>query len=205
MIHQVAITVATRVALTALSLVTSIITARYLGQAGRGDYFFFITLSATIVQFANRGLPASNTYLLAQDRRRLTGLLGNSLVTSIVLAGGIGAGVAILAHVAGALQDTPTSYLWLAAALAPPSLLYLLVSNLLVGTERIDAFNLVEASSRVVVLGSMVIAAVAGWGRRGSSSLRSRHGSPAPPARFCSCSGASSARRSSVSTRWRPR
>lgn len=167
MIRQIAVTVATRLGLTALSLVTSIVTARYLGQTGRGDYFFIITLSATIVQVANVGLPASNTYLLAHDRTRLAGLLGNSLVVSVVLAGGIGAGVAILSHSSGLLQDTPVSYLWLAAALAPPSLFYMLASNLLVGLERIGTYNTVEVLSRIVVLVGMVGAALAGWGARG--------------------------------------
>lgn len=167
MIVGVTLTAATRVALTAFGLLTSIITARYLGQAGRGDYFFMITLCAVIVQLANVGLPASNTYLVARRAGRIGALLTNSVWVSLGVAGGIGALVALAAHASGMLQDTPASYLWLSAALAPPSLLYLLASNLLVGTERIHAYNAVEIGSRVLVLAGMIAAAVYGAGPGG--------------------------------------
>jgi antigen flippase len=166
MIGGVALTAGTRVLTTLMGFVTSVLTARYLGQAGRGDYFFIVTLTATIVQFANLGLPVSNAYLAASDRSLARRLVANSLWVS--LAGGLaGAVVAVSVHAAGMLQDTPVTYLWLAAALAPASLFYLLGTNLLVGLERIQAFNAFELLSRTVVLAAIVAAGAAGAGAAG--------------------------------------
>jgi O-antigen/teichoic acid export membrane protein len=167
MIRQIVLTAGTRVGLTVFGLATSVVTARFLGQVGRGDYFFIATLSALIVQFANLGLPASNTYFAARDPQRIGQLLSNSCWIAIVVGGGIGAGIAVFAQAAGALQDTPVSYLWLAAALAVPSLLYLFVSNILVGRGQIRSFNALEVAVRGVLLPALVAAGVIGLGAPG--------------------------------------
>jgi O-antigen/teichoic acid export membrane protein len=151
-ISSVAATAGIRLALTALALVTSILTARYLGQAGRGDYFFMVTLSATIVQLTTFGLPQSNTYLVAGRHALLPSLTTNSAWVAIGAAGGAGTAIALGAHASGMLQDTPTSFLWLAAALAPPSLFYTLGSNLLL------AAGLAGAGA-----GGFIGAAIAAW------------------------------------------
>ena len=122
MLRQIALTAGTRLGLTVFGLVTSIVTARFLGQSGRGDYFFIVTLAALIVQFANLGLPSSNTYFAARDPERTPQLVANALWISLGVGGGLGVGIALFAHAVGMLQDTPASYLWLAAALAPPTL-----------------------------------------------------------------------------------
>ncbi len=165
--RQVVTTGAIRLGLTILALLTSIASARFLGQSGRGDYFFMVTLSATIVQFAALGLPASNTWLVAAARERLPSLTVNSAWIALGAAGGVGTAIAIGALVSGILQDTPQEYLWLAAALAPPSLFYLLGSVLLVGVGRIRAFNAAEIGSRVLVFCALVTAGVAGAGASG--------------------------------------
>ena len=137
MLRQIALTAGTRLGLTVFGLVTSIVTARFLGQSGRGDYFFMVTLAALIVQFANLGLPSSNTYFAARDPERTPQLVANALWVSLGVGGGLGVGIALFAHAVGMLQDTPASYLWLAAALAPPTLFYLLVTVILVGRGQI--------------------------------------------------------------------
>ena len=86
-----------------------------------------------IVQFGNLGLPSSNTYFAARNPERTPQLLANSIWVSVGVGGGIGAGIALFAHAVGMLQDTPAHYLWLAAALAVPSLFYLLATSILVG------------------------------------------------------------------------
>jgi len=133
---RISLTVASRLALTVLSLVSSIVTARVLGQGGRGDYFFIITLSGTLVQLTNLGLPVSATYDVARDPATAPRVIANALWVSVVAAGGIGVILAIVAHAAGALQDTPIGYLLLAAALAPVA-----------GVERV-ALELSVASAR---------------------------------------------------------
>lgn len=167
MISRVALTVGSRFALTALSLVSSVITARALGEAGRGDYFFIITLSATIVQFTNFGLPMSAMYYVAADAKAVSGLVANAFWVSLVGAGGAGVALAVTAHALGTLQDTPVSYLLLAAALAPPSLFFMIVANVLAGMQRFVAFNVIEAGSRALAVASIVAAGLAGAGVAG--------------------------------------
>lgn len=162
MLRQIALTAGTRLGLTVFGLATSIVTARFLGSSGRGDYFFMVTLSALVVQFANLGLPASNTFFAARDPRRTPQLMANALWVSLAVGGGLGIGVALFAHAAGMLQDTPGRFLWLAAALVPPSLYYLLATGILVGRGQIRAFNALEFAVRAVLLPVLVVAGVAG-------------------------------------------
>jgi len=164
---RISLTVASRLALTVLSLVSSIVTARVLGQGGRGDYFFIITLSGTLVQLTNLGLPVSATYDVARDPATAPRVIANALWVSVVAAGGIGVILAIVAHAAGALQDTPIGYLLLAAALAPASLFFTITANVLTGQERFVQFNLLEAGSRAFAVIAIVVAGVVGAGAGG--------------------------------------
>jgi O-antigen/teichoic acid export membrane protein len=170
-IRQIALTAGTRVGLTIFGLATSIVTARFLGQSGRGDYFFMATLATLIVQVANLGLPASNTFFGARDPNRAPQLLANSLWVSLGVGGGVGVGVALFAHAAGMLQDTPGRYLWLAAALAVPSLFYLLTTGILIGRGQVRAFNALEFAVRAVLLPVLVTAGLVGVGATGFIAL----------------------------------
>ena len=167
MLGRVSLTVGSRLALTALSLISSIVTARVLGESGRGDYFFMVTLSATLVQVANLGLPVSAAYDVARDPARGPGLIANAFWVSLVGAGGAGLLLAVGAHALGVLQDTPVSYLLLAACLAPPSLLFMIAANVLAGQERFVPFNVLEASSRAVAVVGIVAAGLVGAGAGG--------------------------------------
>jgi O-antigen/teichoic acid export membrane protein len=164
---RVALTVGSRFALTALSLVSSIVTARVLGEAGRGDYFFITTLSATLVQFTNFGLPVSGAYDVARDPASAPSVVANAFWISIVGAGGSGVVLAIAVEAFGALQSTPMSFLLLAAALAAPSLFFTIVANVLTGQERFIQFNLLEAGSRALAVLGIVAAGLIGAGAAG--------------------------------------
>ncbi|MGH3072959.1 MAG: oligosaccharide flippase family protein [Gaiellaceae bacterium] len=167
MLRQIALTAGTRVGLIVFGLATSIVTARFLGSGGRGDYFFMVTLGALIAQFANLGLPVSNTYFAARDPQRTPQLVANALWISLGVGGGIGVGVALFAHAAGMLQDTPPRYLWIAAALAPPSLFYLLATAILIGRGQIRSFNALELAFRAVLVPALVAAGLVGLGASG--------------------------------------
>ena len=65
------------------------------------------------------------------------------------------------------LQDTPGRFLWIAAALVPPSLFYLLATGILVGRGQIRAFNALEFAVRAVLLPVLVVAGVAGFAATG--------------------------------------
>lgn len=167
MFRRVTLTVTSRLALTVFGLLASIISARALGEAGRGDYFFMVTLSATIVQFTNFGLPVAATYYIAQDRRLASSVVANAGWVSVIAAAGTGVCVALVAHAVGALQDTPVRFLLLAAFLSAPSLFFTIVANVLTGQERFAHFNVLEALSRAIALSAVVVAAVVGAGAGG--------------------------------------
>ena len=167
MIRQIALTAGTRVGLTIFGLATSVVTARFLGSAGRGDYFFMVTLAALVVQLANLGLPASNTLFAARDPRRTPQLVANAFWISLVVGGGLGLGVALFAHAAGMLQDTPAEFLWVAAALVPPTLFYLLTTGILVGRGQIRALNALEFGVRALLMPVLIAAGLAGLGASG--------------------------------------
>jgi len=167
MLRRVSLTVASRLALTVFGLLSSIISARALGEAGRGDYFFMVTLSATIVQFTNFGLPVAATYYVAKDRRLASSVVANAGWVSVVAATGTGICVALVAHAIGALQDTPVRFLFLAAFLSAPSLFFTIVANVLTGQERFAQFNILEALSRAAAVAAVIVAAVVGAGAGG--------------------------------------
>jgi O-antigen/teichoic acid export membrane protein len=159
----VGLTIATRLLLITAGIATSIITARTLGPVGRGDYFFIVTLTASIVQVTNLGLHSSNTYLVAKDERLLGSLVANSLWISLLLGGGLGSLAALVAWQAELFPQTPSEYLWVVPALASVTLFFMLGTNLLVGVERIVAYNAVEATSRIVVLVLLAAAGLAAF------------------------------------------
>jgi enterobacterial common antigen flippase len=145
---------------------TSIVTARALGPIGRGDYFFVITLCGTLVQVSNLGLHASNTYLVARDPALARALTVNSGWVALSVGTIVGA-IAVAVAAAFHLFGIPIGLLWYGGALVPASLFFLLGTNLLVGMNRIAAFNVVESVSRVVVIGLLLLAAALAFGARG--------------------------------------
>jgi O-antigen/teichoic acid export membrane protein len=151
---NISLTLLVRFARIPLGLVTSVLTARFLGPDGRGNYVFVVTLAALIVQFGNLGLQSSNTYLVAKNRELIGGLLSNSIfaaLLSIPLSG-------LVIWVASLSNGEAGILLWWAAGLAPASLFLLLGSNLLVGTGRIVLFNVFEFAYAALVVPLMLVA-----------------------------------------------
>src|SRR3954470_22049057 len=72
----------------------AILTARMLGPADRGRYYYIITLAAVGVQFASLGIHASNSYLIA----RTPGLLAQVMTNTawIAVLGGAAAAAGVL-------------------------------------------------------------------------------------------------------------
>lgn len=160
MSRNVIVTVLSRSAMIVAGFASSIITARTLGPSGRGDFFFVVTLAATIVQFANLGLHSSNTYFVSRNRSLLGPLLANSLWTSLVV-GVLGSlSVVAVLRLTNLIPNAPDTDLWYVVVLVPPLLFFLLGANLLVGVERIGTFNLIEAAARLLVLAAFGITAV---------------------------------------------
>jgi O-antigen/teichoic acid export membrane protein len=164
---NVIITTGSRLLIILLGFATSILTARFLGPEGRGNYFFVVTLASTIVQFSNLGLHSSNTYQVVKDKSLLRGLVANSFWLSLVGGSGIAAGAAALVQMENWFNDTSPVHLWLAVLLVPSMLFFMLGNNLLVGINRINVFNMFQVGSNFLVLLFMGLAAWQGWGLAG--------------------------------------
>jgi O-antigen/teichoic acid export membrane protein len=159
--RDVVATILVRVAIVGGGLVSSVLTARWLSPAGRGEYFLVVTLAQLLAQFGNLGLQSSNTYLVARNRSRVGSLLANSLWISIVVGALGSAAVILFGHGAGGGR------IWLAAVLAPATLFFMLGTNLLVGLKRITAFNAFQFASNFGVLLCLAAAAALGAGPTG--------------------------------------
>lgn len=145
-------TIAARFAVMLAGMVTSIVTARLLGPEGRGLYFYAVTLAGFVTQFGNLGFPSANTYIVARERDKLGPLTVNSLwLSGLVFV----VAVVILLAFAGQ-SDVSVAVLLLAAALGAANLLFMLMSNLLVGLQRIAQFNLFQIGYNLLVLLAIV-------------------------------------------------
>ena len=148
--RKVAETYGTRIIGILLGLVTSVIVTRILGPEGRGRFAVAMALTGIGIQFGNLGLQSSNTYYVAKDRRLLPGVLGNSLVVAFGM-GGLGA---LITWFLFALFPSwaPTQGLLLVLALVaiPLGLGNLLLQNLLLGLQKIRAYNTIELTLKIV-------------------------------------------------------
>lgn len=149
MFRNVALTVGTRVLLMLLTLLSAVISARFLAPADRGYFFFATTIAVTIAQFGCLGLHSSNVRYLAEDSSRLGVLAGNSLWVSLGVACLAPFVLAALVGVGWIGADVPRGVLAVALIMVPFQLYYLLASNLLVGLERFKTFNALELLNRV--------------------------------------------------------
>jgi O-antigen/teichoic acid export membrane protein len=151
-------TLATRVLIIGIGLLTSVITARILGPEGRGLCAVAASIGALGVQFGNLGLHASNIYHVARDPKLLQPLVGNTLMVSFGIGGIIA--TATLAVFYGWPHLAPVHGILLGFSLLyiPIGLGYLLLQNLFLGLHRIRFFNSIELINRTLAVVLMAFA-----------------------------------------------
>jgi O-antigen/teichoic acid export membrane protein len=155
---QVSITIAVRVAIIAAGLLSSVITARFLGPEGRGAFFFWTTLAAIAIQFGNLGLHSSNTHLFAKQRVSLSVLLANSACVSLLVACFVVGCVAVVALLSPDIVSGRWVYLVPTIILIPTGLYFTLGVNLLVANDRINDYNAFELTNRTLTVAALCIA-----------------------------------------------
>ena len=144
-------TYGTRLLVVAVAFATAIVIARELGPAGRGLYAVAVTLGAIGAQFGNLGLHASNMYYVARDRALLPALIGNTL--AVVFAACVIAALGGIALVFWPrLSPIHGTLLLLALASVPVSLAYLLTQGLLLGVNKVRAYNNIESGGKLLAL-----------------------------------------------------
>ncbi len=160
-VRQVSETYLTRLSVVALGFVNSILVTRILGPEGRGLFAVANTLSATGVQLGNLGLQSSNTYYVSRDSRALPVLLGNSLVVSSLCGAGA-LGAFLLLQARPGIAPIGGSLLALTFIAIPAGLASLLLQNLLIGTQQIRTYNVIDLTTRVLAV--LLVAATAPLG-----------------------------------------
>ncbi len=144
-------TYGTRLMVVAVMFATAIVIARELGPAGRGLYAVAATVGAIGAQFGNLGLHASNIYYVARDRALLPALIGNTM--AVVFAACVIAALSGIALVFWpSLWPIHGTLLLLALASVPISLAYLLTQGLLLGVNKVRAYNNIECGGKLLAL-----------------------------------------------------
>lgn len=163
MIRDVALSLVARGLIMSAGVIVSILTARVLGVAGRGEYFYIVTLANLAVQFGHLGLASSNTYVLARDHGLLARLAANTIW--IALSAGTAAACVVLLLAAGwNITKWDETHAWFLLVLGPAMLYSLLASNLLIGLARIRQYNLFQIMSTFFQLTAMGSVAWMAWG-----------------------------------------
>ena len=140
---KVLATSAIQVGLLLLSVPTSVITARVLGPAGRGQYAIALLLGTAVSHYASLGLAQSALYFMARNAYAPALILGNSLLLALgTSALGVGSGlVAVLAFGDSLFPDLHPSLVLLALALVPGNVFLAMLLHLLLGLHRVFQYN----------------------------------------------------------------
>jgi O-antigen/teichoic acid export membrane protein len=152
-VQKVVETLLTRILLIGIGIITSVIVTRILGPHGRGLYAVALLVGAMGVQFGNLGLHASNTYFVAKDRSLLSALVGNTVFISFGF--GIICCICAWAFFKHYPLWAPVQNPLLALALLyiPVGLACMLLQNLLIGTQQIRTYNMVELTAAILNVG----------------------------------------------------
>jgi len=153
LLQKTSLTILTRLTGHGLEGIASIVVARSIGPVGKGTLAILNVFGGLAVQMGNLGLHAATAHFTARE----AGALGRIVSISLVLAPTMGA---ILATGLGAVVLTfPTlipNVPWLLVLVTllgiPFAFLLLFFQNILLGQQRISAYNLLDIGAKVFSL-----------------------------------------------------
>jgi O-antigen/teichoic acid export membrane protein len=148
---------ATRATLLLLGTVASVVVARVLGPAGRGQYAFVVAVAAIAIALGHASIEQAQVFLVSTGRsvRRLA-------ANAVAIGLSLGTGVAALLVLSSAVLGYPSEDIrrdlpmLLALAAVPVSMVVLYANGLLVLEGRTDLLNrgaLLAGIAQVLVLG----------------------------------------------------
>jgi O-antigen/teichoic acid export membrane protein len=153
---QVAMTLVARGVVVGVGLISSVVTARWLGPDGRGLLATLSVITGMSLQFGNPGLHTGNVYVVARRPERTAGVLGNTLVVSFgagLLAALVACSMARLEP--GWFPGIPFPLIALTSAVLPFQFMTLLYQNTLLGMQATLAFNLFEVGNKIVTFAAL--------------------------------------------------
>lgn len=159
MLRDSLITLLTRALLFCTSTVTAVLTARLLGPEGRGIYALLSQTALLLVLVANLGLSPATVYLAGRGQFSARVLFWNGLGASIVL-GLATVPLAWLAHqIAPQLfQGVAPPLLAVIVLSVPVTLAAQVLTGLLLGRQRLIAYNLLGGLQGLVGAAALIIA-----------------------------------------------
>jgi len=153
-------TFATEILTVLLNLLLGVLTARALGPERRGVLTLVMTLSLTMVYFADLGISKANIYLIGRRKRSEQAVASNSVVIALT----IGAAVGLSAWLARELllrtllRGLPRHYLGAILLLIPLLLLYTYWMALLRARQSFGLFNSLRLLMPVSLLSCTALA-----------------------------------------------
>ena len=158
---HVAGTLAVRLVMTAGSVVSGVIVARWLGAEGLGTIAVINVTIATAVQLGSMGLPSAGIYFIAKDPSRLA-VAATSAMTSGLIVGVIFA-CALIPYAAWQpdfFNSIPVNLLAIAAISIPFQLLTLIGLNVVLAVGDVERFNLLDLCIQVFVVINALVALI---------------------------------------------
>ncbi|MFQ5876383.1 MAG: oligosaccharide flippase family protein [Acidobacteriota bacterium] len=154
----VTLTLTVRALTILVGLVSSIVTARWLGPEGRGLLVTLSVLTGLALQFGNLGLHSGNIYFVAREPSTTPAVLGNSLWLSLLLGIAGGGAIAALGAARPAwFAGLPYALILVSAAALPFQFMIFYFQNTLLGLKDVRAFNAFEAGLKVVSFASLAV------------------------------------------------
>ena len=147
-------------------LIVAILTARYLGPAGRGNLAVLTALNLTFVQIANFGFFGANTFHVARDRSLASKVLSNSIVHSLVACVCCSSIALALLYLSPKMFAGISPGLMLVSSLIVGPLLFIQFAQFIsLGLQRVSWMNIIEILSKSAsVVYTYIALAVLGFG-----------------------------------------
>src|SRR2546428_1309812 len=118
-------------------MISSLVGARALGPAGRGDLFVVVVWPPVIAMLAGLGLPTAYRYWMAKEPQRVSYLFSNAVIYTIVIGIlSIAAADLIIPHLVGQRSPQVMMLLRIYQVNIPAALFLDLMRGLLEGTRR---------------------------------------------------------------------
>lgn len=138
--------------------VASVLVARSVGPAGKGTLAVLNVITGLAIQVGNLGLHAATAHFAAREAGSLARIAWASLVLAPAIGVAITAGLGIVIVVFPVLVSGVPSLLVVVSLLTIPfAFLFLFFQNILLGQQRIGAYNLLDLGGKVLVLPLVVI------------------------------------------------
>ncbi len=144
-----------------VGLIIAVITARALGPEGRGEYNLLVLIILTMTALLNLGIPAANTFFVAQKRYAVSHLITSSTLFALVL-GCVSFGLLYAAYhwgLAGYVfpTDKLTSAMVASFVIMPIVFFNLFAQGILLGENKIKQNNYVLLLSQGFLAFSLTV------------------------------------------------